>query len=167
MAETDKKGAKMIGEILIESELITREQLDTVLEIQKQENRRVGELVIEMGYVTEEQLIKALEYMFHIPYVDLNALTIERGVLSLISESIAQKYWIIPIAKEQNVLTVAMFDPLDFFAIDDVSMVTGLEVKTCISTKSEIIRAIDRYYGNESAERAVEDLRKEYSLLLL
>jgi len=160
----NKQSKKRIGEILIESELITKEQLDTVLEVQKKEKKRVGELVVELGYVTETQLIKVLEYIFHIQYIDLGTATIERNVLALVPESMALKHKLIPVGRENNVLTIAMVDPLDFYAIEDIQMVTGLEIKTGISTKAEISTAIDRHYGHESAEKAVEELKKEYSL---
>ena len=160
------KGAKAmrIGEALIESGFINSEQLDSALDMQKKVNRRIGEVLVELGYVTETQIIQTLEYLFHIPYIDLAARTIERKALSLISEGLAQKHGIIPVEIDGGVLSVAMADPLDLYAIDDIQIVTGYELKIYMSTISEINTAINRYYGQEGAEKAVEDLQKEYSL---
>ena len=153
-----------IGDALIDSGLINQEQLEIALEIHQKDGRRLGEVLVDLGYVTDQQIIQTMEYLYHIPYVDLTAKNIERDIVSMISESMAQKHSIIPIGIEDNVLSVAMADPLDFYAIDDVQIVTGYEVKPYMSTPAEVNMAINRYYGHESAERAVEELRKEYSL---
>ena len=158
------RNIKRIGEILIDSELISEEQLAQALEVQKKGNRLLGEVLVEMGYVTETQVIKTLEFALRIPYVDLSSIIINRGILALVPEHIAQKHLLIPVRHEGNVLTIAMADPLNFYAVDDVQMITGLEVKTNISTRADIKTAIDRFYGHEGAEKAVEDLKKEYSL---
>jgi type IV pilus assembly protein PilB len=155
---------KRIGDILIDSELITQEQLSNALEVQKKENRLLGETLIELGYVTEMQVIQALEFSLRIPYIDLGTITIPREALSMVSESLAVKHTLIPISRESGSLTIAIFDPLNFYAIEDVQMVTGLEVKVNLSTRGEIRAAIDRYYGHEGAEKAIEELKKEYNL---
>ena len=163
-AMSARRTTMRIGEALIDSGLISQEQLDSALEMQKRDNRRLGDVLVDLGYVTEIQVIQTLEYLYHIPYIDLTSRTIDRDVISLVPESLSQKHALIPFDVENNVLHVAMNDPMNFFAIDDVQMVTGRDVKAFISTRAEISMAINRYYGHESAERAYEDLQKEYSL---
>ena len=164
---SEKKGAKgtmRIGEALVEAGLINNEQLDAALDIQKKANRRIGEVLVDLGFVTESQIIHTLEYLYHIPYIDLSTRTIERSVIALVSEGLAQKHGIIPVELENGVLSIAMADPLDFYAIDDAQIVTGYVLKIFMSTRAEIDVAINRYYGREGAEKAVEDLQKEFSL---
>lgn len=153
-----------LGELLIESGLLKREQLEEALRIQRETKQRTGEILLELNYVTERQIMKALEYQYRIPLIDLAELTVPREVAQLISEQLARKYTLIPIKLEGQVLTVAMADALDFYAVDDVKRATSYEVRTVMALKSEIVQAIDRYYSSESAEIAVRDLQQEYSL---
>lgn len=158
---------KKLGEILLESEVITAEQLEEGLELSKKRGMILGEALMELGYLDEKTLFKSLEYLYHIPYIDLNETMIEKDAVSLISETLAKKHELIPIKKEKKILTVAMADPLNFYAIDDVKNATGLEPKVVLSPKKDILNAIDRYYGSEIAEKAFEDLKREYSSINL
>jgi type IV pilus assembly protein PilB len=153
-----------LGDILIAAELITQAQLDEALSVQKQNHLPIGETLVSLGYITEPQLYRALEYMLRIPYVDLTATTVEQDAVMAISESMALKLLVIPIKKEGRTLTVVMRDPLNYHAVDELRMLTGMDIKECISSESEIRNAIDRYYSNEGAQKAVEELSKEYSL---
>ncbi len=157
-----KKNRKL-GEILIEAEAITPQQLEEALEISREKGTLLGDTLLELGYLDEKTLYKGLEYLFRVPYVDLNETVIDKDAVSMIPERMAKKHVVIPIKKEEKSLTVAMMDPVDFYAIDDIKNVSGMEVITVISPKRDIINAIDRYYGSEIAEKAFEDLKKEYS----
>ena len=159
-----KAAGKKIGDVLLEAELITKAQLDEALEQQKKTKAPIGETLVGLGYITEQQLYKALEYMLRVPYVDLNATQIDANAVLMITESLALKHLAIPIRREGKVLTVAMTDPLNFIAIDEIRIHTGCEIKECIASKSDILAAIDRYYSNEGAQKAVEELKKEYSI---
>jgi len=159
-----KGSMRKLGTLLVESGIITQKQLDETLELQIKTSKKLGELLIEKGLVTEPQILKTLEYQYHIPYVDLGDTAIEPQVPRLISEGIAKKHTLIPIKLEAGVLTVAMFDPLDFYAMDDVKRATGLEVKPAMATKSDILNSIDRYYGKESAEKAIEEFKQNIDI---
>ncbi|MGI6751745.1 MAG: GspE/PulE family protein [Anaerovoracaceae bacterium] len=154
---------KRLGEVLVESEAITEEQLEEGLAVSKQNGSLLGETLIELGYLDEKTLFKNLEYIYHIPYVDLGEIVVDKDAVTLVSESLSKKHSIIPIKKDKNLLTVAMADPLNFYAMDDVRNATGLEVNGVLSPKKDILNAIDRYYGSEIAEKAFEDLKREYS----
>jgi type IV pilus assembly protein PilB len=153
---------KVLGEILIESGSITGKQLEEGLQASKERGLFLGATLVELGYIDEKTLYKALEYQFHIPYIDLNETVIDKEATGTIPEALAKKHSLIPIKKEQNVLTVVMADPLNFYAIDDVKNSTGMEIALAISPIKDILNAIDRYYGSEIAEKAFEDLKREY-----
>lgn len=155
---------KRLGEILIEADMITEAQLEEGLAKQKTTKEPLGEVLVGLGYITETQLYKTLEYMLRVPYVDLSATNIDPKAVMTITESMALKHIVIPIKRTDKTLTVAMRDPLNFIAIDELRMHTGLEIKECIASKTEILNAIDRYYSNEGAQKAVEEIKKEFAL---
>lgn len=156
-----KQKSKKLGDILIESGDITPEQLNTAIAQQEGRDTPLGEIMIELGYIQEKQLMKALEYQLGVPYVDFSEISIQREATATINESMAKKYAVVPISKQGNELTLAMIDPLNYDAIDDVKMVTGLKVIPRLATKTDIHRAIERNYGGEGTEKAIEDLKKE------
>lgn len=159
-------GEKQIrfGDLLVSVGKITEEQLAEVLREQKTSGKKIGELLVNKGYVTELDIIQVLEFQLGIPHIDLDKHYIDPDIPKLINENMARRSVIIPIKKEKNDLTVAMADPLNLFAIDDIKIATGLEVKPVISTQDNIINAIDQYYGKQSAERAIEDFKKQYDV---
>jgi len=159
-----KGSMRKLGTLLVESGIITQKQLDETLELQIKTPKKIGELLIEKGLVTEQQIFKALEYQYHIPYLDLGDTAIEPQIPRLISEEIAKKHTLIPIKLEDGVLTIAMADPLDFYAMDDVKRATGFEVKPAMAAKSDILSSIERYYGKESAEKAIEEFKQNYDI---
>ena len=156
-----------LGELLIANEVITREQLEETFRHKQttKSSKRVGELLVDLGYTTELNIKKALEFQYRIPLVDLNEINIDKDAATLINEQLARKYVCIPIKVDDNILTVAMHDPLDFDAIDDIKRVTPLELNPVMAIQEDILNAIQRYYGSESAERAVEQLQADYEIL--
>ncbi|MCM1565296.1 MAG: Flp pilus assembly complex ATPase component TadA [Dehalobacter sp.] len=161
MPETMRK----LGQLLVESEVITTKQLEDALEMQSKTSKKLGEILIETKSITEKQLLKVLEFQYHIPYFDLGETPIDPLATGLITEGMVRKHSLIPIRKENNVLIVAMVDPLDFYAIDDVKRATLLDIKPAMATASDIMNAIERYYGKESAEKAIEELKQTYDLV--
>lgn len=154
-----------LGDILVSSGLITESQLHKALEHQKINGQKLGALLIAEGLITEDQLFTVLEQQFNIPYLDLNNIFIDAKVPKLISESLARKHNVIPVKIEKNVITLAMVDPLDMIAKDDVRIITGLEIDVVISTQQDVARAINRYYDStERAERAVEDFKSQMNI---
>jgi type IV pilus assembly protein PilB len=153
-----------LGNLLLESEIITQQQLEEALEYQAKNPQKLGEILVSKGFVQEQQILRALEYQYHIPYYDLGDTAIEANVPILIPEGIARKHTLIPIKRENNILTVAMSDPLDFYAIDDVKRAAGLDVRPAMATKADILNSIERYYGKESAEKAIEELKQTYDI---
>ncbi|WP_243096833.1 type II secretion system ATPase GspE [Thermohalobacter berrensis] len=153
-----------LGDLLVSVGKITESQLMDALEEQKVSGEKLGEILVKKGYVSELDIIQVLEFQLGIPHIDLDKYLIDPNIPKLINENLARRYILIPIKKERGKLIVAMADPLNIFAIDDVKMTTGLEVKPAISTKQKILNAIEHYYGKESAEKAIEDFKNEYNV---
>lgn len=154
-----------LGDILVKDGIITEEQLFKALDLQRGTGQKLGAVLIAQGWLAEDQLFKVLEEQYQIPYLDINSLYIDGKVPKLISESLARKHMAIPIKLEKNKLTVAMSDPLDMIAKDDIRIITGLELEVVISAQQDIARAINRYYdASERAERAVEEFKSQSGL---
>ncbi|QNU68109.1 Flp pilus assembly complex ATPase component TadA [Ruminiclostridium herbifermentans] len=160
-----KKPRKRLGDLLLEVGMITQEQLDAAIEFQKKTGEKLGNAITKLGYATEDDIIQVLEFQLGIPHVKLEKYNIEKLACSSIPESIARRYGLIPIKKDKGILTVAMSDPLNVFAIDDVRIYSGLEVQPVIANNASVIKAIDKYYGADKAMRAVEEFKKEHSTL--
>ncbi|WZL75033.1 type II secretion system ATPase GspE [Clostridiaceae bacterium 35-E11] len=155
---------KKLGNLLMDAGLITKEQLHHALKLQKNSGKKLGEILIEEGIIQEKQIIEVLEFQFGIPHMDLEKHFIDPEIPRLISENLARRNMLIPVKKERDRLVVAMVDPLNIFAIDDVKIATGLEVEPAIATKQDIFYAIDQYYHKQSAEKAIEDFKKQYNV---
>lgn len=155
-----KKARKRLGDILVESKQITAEQLEKALIVQKESGERLGKVLIQLGFITEKSIIEVLEFQLGVPHIDLFDILIDKTVATLIPVSLAEKYKIIPIAKHNSILKLAMVDPTNFFAMDDVRMVTGCEIQPFIATEKDVMRAIRQCYGvSELVEKAVNQLR--------
>ena len=157
---------KRLGDLLVDAGVISQNQLVKALGIQKTEKRdmRLGELLIDLGYTDEKQIMKAMCEQLKLPGIDLSTVRIPEEVIKLLQESILRKYSLIPFQfseKNPNLIKVAMSDPLDIRAMDDVSIITGLLIERYVATPSNIAATIDRYYGNAEALRVAEQYTKE------
>ncbi len=164
MITSEKKTVRRLGDLMLESGLISTKQLEEALETQKTTKKRIGDVLVEKGFISERQLVSVLEYHFHVPFVDLSETPIRDNAINLINEGMAKRARLIPFELEDNVLSVAMADPLDLAAVEDVKRTTGKEIKVFISMSKDIQIAIDRFYGKESAEKAVQELNKDFSI---
>ncbi len=156
-----KQIRKRLGDLLLEVGLITAEQLENALKVQKTTGKKLGEVLISEGVVTQENIIEVLEFQLGIPHVDLEKYSINPNACLLIPEGLARRYELIPISQQNGMLIVAMSDPLNVFAIDDVTIYSGMEVQPVIAPAEEIISAIGKFYGKQHALKAVEEFKKE------
>jgi type IV pilus assembly protein PilB len=139
---------KRIGDVLISRGFITASQLNQALEEQKVSGRKVGQILIENGSVTEEQLVDAISENLSIPRISLETMVIDPSVISLVPVEIARRYCLIPIIKIRGkFLTVAMADPLNIIAIEELRYLTKMEIRRVVALQSEINSAIDQYYS--------------------
>lgn len=153
---------KRIGELLLESGAISPDQLEIALKRQKETGQRIGSVLISLRMLTEEKLMLAIAKKLDIPHVNLKDMVIDRDIAGVISADLARKHLLIPIFKIQNVLTVAMYDPLDFIALDELAYQIKLEIKRVVAAKSQIEAAIESSYSiDEAVGRAVEDIKTD------
>lgn len=136
-----------IGEILIENKFITKEILDEALEYQARFGGNVTQYLINYDYIKEEDLAKCISLQFGYPYLPLRAYDIPRQIIELVTPSIAERYWLIPIDRMGNIITVVMADPLDEEATSEVERMTSCKVQPFVGILSDIIKAIERYYN--------------------
>ena len=134
---------KPLGEILVEKRVLTQGQLDEALVVGKRTNTRVGNVIVKLGYATEKDIAAGLADQYQLPFVMLSTTTIPTKTVKLIPESVARRYMVIPVSVEADTLSVAMIDPLNVFAIDELRRITGLQIKPVVSTEAEITRAIN------------------------
>lgn len=135
---------------LVRDSLVEYETIEKAQEIASAQNINIGQALINSGSLSEEALLKFLEAKLHIPYVNLEDYTLDKNCLKYINISDAQKYKIIPLFKIEDVLTVAMADPLDLFAIDKIIETTECSIEPVISSESSIVKKIDEYYKTEN-----------------
>lgn len=136
---------------LVRDGLISYEDIEKAAEIAQSQNVNIGQILIKSNLISEENLLKFLETKLHIPYVDLKDYTLDTRCLSYINFNDARKYKIIPLFKIENVLTVAMADPLDLFAIDKIVEKTGCDIEPVVSAEHLVIKKIEEYYKTDSS----------------
>lgn len=138
---------KRIGDLLLEAGVINADQLQQALAQQKSLNMRLGDVLITQGYITQQQFIEVLEFQLGIPHIQLYRQKIDQKVINLIPHKLAEQHCVMPVRVDGNKLILAMADPLDYFAIDEIRMTTGLRVEPVIASKEELERGIRRFYG--------------------
>lgn len=138
----------LIGEMLVEEGIITKEQLKDALEEQKKTGEKIGEILIKMGYISKEILWTFLGYQMGVPYINLDEIpNIRQDVLKLIPEQLIRSEKLIPVNKQGKVLTVAMADPLNFLVIDDLKATTRCEIDARLAPPEDINKLINKYFG--------------------
>jgi len=149
--DLDRKGShKLIGELLLERDLITKEQLDAALAVQKEKGGLIGEILIALRYVDESDIALALTSQYGFPYLPLESYEISPEIIEIIPENLARQYLLLPIDKFGNNLSIAMSNPLNREAIEEVESLVGINVQIFLSTASDIKNAIERYYKKKT-----------------
>lgn len=151
-----------LGELLLKVKKIDKEQLDSALEEQKTSKKKLGEILIEKGFVTKQDIYEVLEFQLGIPYISLDDYQIDKNIVKMVPENIARKNELLALKIRNNYIIVAMSDPLNMFAIDDIKLATGYDVQPVICKKDEILNAIERYYREDVAKKVVEEFVDSY-----
>jgi type IV pilus assembly protein PilB len=138
---------KRIGDILIEKGIVTTVQIDDALKEQERSGRKLGNILVETGIITEDQFIEAISERLNVPKISLVNLVIDPMIITIVPVELARRYTLIPVFKLGNNLTIAMVDPVNVIAIDELKYITKCEIKRVIATSSEINAAIDQYYS--------------------
>ena len=157
-----RKSKDKLGEILLSEKIITEEELQKALEIQKKEGTKLGEVLVNIGLISEKDIVIALAKQLSIPYASYTKGLLKpaagQDLAKLVPEEYARRHMLLPISRHLNSLTVAFVDPLDLITIDNLKHMTGLEINPIIAAKSDIQRAMDEFYGKEDLlKEAISD----------
>lgn len=158
-----------LGDLLIQQGLITEQQLATALEEQKARKTKLGETLLALGYLSTAQFSNVLSEQLGIESVDLRKTGIEDAALQLVSEDIMKKYELVPLGidkNDANILNVAMSDPMNLMARDDVAMITNMEVQPFFAPAYQIAQQLDRMFGKKQAMEAAAQYQKEHAVEL-
>lgn len=173
---------KKLGDILIEKGLITEEVLKRALATQEKTGEKLGEILLKMGLIKEEDLYFALSEIYNVPYINLEEIAIDSEIVRLIPEHISRRYKIIPIKLNGDKIVLAMSNPVNIYALDDVRIITGREVEPVLASERQINQALDKIYtiqkgleetllniapGEEETETPVEVLEDEAPVVRL
>src|SRR5581483_3834515 len=155
---TAKRRPKQLGQILLEQGLLTQEQLERALSEHRNAPKSLGRVLIDLGYIQERDLVRALAEQVGLEFVDLSEYQVEPTATTLLPESLARRYRAIPIGEREGKLLVAMSDPANVYALDDIRAITNRDVQPVVATASDVEQAISKYSGmGDQIEAALED----------
>lgn len=147
---------RFLGELLVEVGVITAEQRDRALREQRRLGNRLGEALVSLGFITEEVLAKALSSQLNLQFKELRFATVNPEVIAMVPESLARKHKVLPLDISDGRLTIAMADPLDVFAADEIKRTANMPVDIVVVTESELLKMLDKHYRGEVVEEAVK-----------
>lgn len=155
-------GKKKLGELLVDAGIIDAEQLKTALEKQRQEGKRLGDVLVGMGALSEHILTSMIAEQLHVEKIDLINTYIDADVARLIPVEVAKRYILIPVYERGGKLHVAMADPRNMYALDDLRLITQKSIYPVLASRTEIEKAIEVYFQQQTSERAIEDLKRDW-----
>ena len=153
--------SQKIGDLLVKNGRITQEQLNEAVALQRSEGGRLGTKLLKLGFISEDDLVAFLSQQYGVPAINLEEVEVDDSVIELIPADVSRKYTILPISRAGAKITVAMVDPTNVFAMDDIKFMTGYNVEPVVASESALRNAIDGYYGSTQAielKRVMEDL---------
>ena len=140
---------KQLGDILLEGGLVTHDQLSAAYEEHQRNGRSLGRVLVDQGVLSEGQLVAALATQIGLRFVDLSDFSVDGSAVSRVPDSVCRRYTALPVGYEDGKLLVAMADPANVFAIDDIRSITGMDVKPAVATRADVLAAINRYHRND------------------
>jgi type IV pilus assembly protein PilB len=160
-----------LGEILVRDSLITQDQLKQALDYQKKEGGRLGTCLVKLGIVSDEDITAVLSRQYGVPSINLKFYEVDPSVIKLIPQETAVRYQIVPLSRVGSTLTIAMTDPTNVFAMDDIKFMTGFNVEPVVASETAIVEAIGKFYGAvesvEELDKVMKDLAGEEAALEL
>ncbi len=151
-----------VGELLVRTALITPEQLEQAKEAQKTNNNSLSACLVKLGFISEQDFVTTVSEQYGVPIVELESYNIDEATISLIPQNLANKHGLIPIVKKDSTLTVAMTDPSNLVALNDIKFITGLDIQVVIALESEIKARYEKIYENNvSYENILDDMDGE------
>src|SRR5215469_7461178 len=159
-----------LGEILVRDSLISQDQLKQALDYQKREGGRLGTCLVKLGIVSDEDITAVLSRQYGVPSINLKFYEVDPSVIKLVPQETAIRYQIVPLSRVGSTLTIAMTDPTNVFAMDDIKFMTGFNVEPVVASETAISEAIHKFYGDiesvEELDKVMKDLADEESLEL-
>src|ERR1700745_1985991 len=146
-----------LGEILVKDSLISADQLKQALDYQRKNGARLGTCLVKMGIVNDEDITAVLSRQYGVPSINLKFYEVDPSVIKLIPQDTAIRYQIVPLSRVGSTLTIAMTDPTNVFAMDDIKFMTGFNVEPVVASETAIAEAISKFYGEAES---VEELSK-------
>jgi type IV pilus assembly protein PilB len=152
--------SQRLGDLLVKEKIITHEQLDKALKTQRESgpNSRLGSTLVHLGFVSDEEVTNFLSRQYGVPAINLQYFEIDSSVVKLIPEETAKRYQILPLSRVGASLTIAMVDPTNVFAMDDIKFMTGFNIEPVVASESAIMEAIEKAYGGSQQESNVDEL---------
>ena len=150
MKNYKRTSAKQLGELLVERGIIDKDQVAMAIAYQKEKGGLLGEVLVELKFATEEDIAQALTCQYGFPYLPLSSYEIDQEVINSVPENVCRQFCLIPIDKIGKSLTLAMANPLNLTAIEDVELISGCAIQMFVSTASDIREAIDKYYKSKA-----------------
>ena len=150
-----------LTELLVETKILTQKKLDEALAVQKEKKEKLSEILLRLGYISKENMILVVSAELDVPVIQLMRYKIQPEVIALVPKKIAQLYSVIPVSRLMDTLTVAMIDPRDLNALDDLRRVTHLEIRRVLASEKDLKDAVDQYYG-ENVSQALKDVMKDF-----
>src|SRR5919106_4502241 len=145
--------AVRIGDLLLKEKRITPAQLQEALNYQKTNGGKLGLNLVKLGFVTDEEITSLLSKQYGVPSINLSQFEIDAAVIKLIPPDTAQKYQIIPLSRSGATLTIAITDPTNVFAMDDIKFMTGYNVEPVVASETAVLDAIHKYYASSAKGR--------------
>ncbi|MCW2622899.1 MAG: hypothetical protein JWL64_2501, partial [Frankiales bacterium] len=141
---------KQLGDVLLEGGHLTREQLDTAVVEQQRLGRSLGRILVDLKLLSEGQLVAALASQIGLRFVDLSDFPVDGSAVMRVPDAVCRRHTALPIGYEDGKLLVAMADPANVFAVDDMRSVSGMEIRPVVATKPDLVAAIDRYHRGDA-----------------
>src|SRR5574341_723612 len=152
--------AVKLGEMLIKAGLLNPQKLQEALEYQKSNGGKLGLNLVKLGFVKEEDITRVLSQQYGVPAINLSKIEVDDSVVKLIPSEVAQKYLIMPVSRTGATLTIAMVDPTNVFAMDDIKFMTGYNVEPVVASEVAIMESIEKYYGSVHSLQIKEEMDK-------
>src|ERR1700726_1904100 len=152
-----------LGEILVKDSLISSDQLKQALDFQKKNGGRLGTCLVKMGIVSDEDITAVLSRQYGVPSINLKFYEVDPAVIKLVPQETAVRYQIVPLSRVGSTLTIAMTDPTNVFAMDDIKFMTGFNVEPVVASETAIAEAISKFYGEARSEEELNKVMKDLS----
>src|SRR5215207_6925088 len=143
--------AARIGELLLKEKRITNDQLQSALAHQRENGGKLGFNLVKLGFVKDDEITALLSKQYGVPSIALGSFEIDPAIVKLLPGETAQKYQVVPLSRAGATLTIAMTDPTNVFAMDDIKFMTGYNVEPVVASETAVIEAIQKYYGKAAA----------------